>query len=763
VITSYTVYANHPRLWFRDTDVSAITARTNSGSSWQAFWDGTLVPGAASIESTQAFSTIAANDSVSEKMYLLALTGRIDSISANKTKAIGLANYLAANWGTVGAEAKWSLIAMAQCFDILYADLTGSDKTTIGNAILAACDSMRYATDEYVHGTTSGQQMAQLIGSVAIHGDVSGASTRIDEALGWFYGSTPGGRAAFETLRYYGANGGLGKGTWYSSFDGRYELYAIEAIAHAFSAIAQDSVAYDPYVDETWIAKIGEWMLNVMIRGDLDYWAIGDTFRTSNPFYHVSLRHVLSILVTRGGTFRKQIRWLHDTLQSKTASLGQSAHYERAAEIVFWDPADASNASVHPKDAGTPISKARLFSPPGFFVGRSSWDYPNACIIALDAPERYFRGHGHLSHGGIGITVKDDTVLLPSTGLYNTSDSAALFGGTHHRYWLQQSIAHSGVVLVDDGVTTHSNYASNNALTVYPSGKGGQLWKRVSTKRTPSDVNEMRNDNGGLAWLIGSISMISSDATHSFIVRENRRAYQEQYTDQGTAAERVLSCEVKDLIIWDVPPWPIVLRMARVKSRLASFKKRDQWHFARSPVLTSTRCSALGYRQTGKIVIDYYQPENLTFDTFGGGGTDGNGYAINQFNYDNANHPPANAANSRHQPDLGTYRMEVYPFVPTQENWMTCLLMPMAATDSPVAYTWFETALYIGVSISGRQFSIHKTASLAQIDASDTTPPGIVTGVACDTGPANGAITASWNASPEADLANYRLYYRTHA
>ena len=762
-VTSYTVYSNRPRLFFRDTDVATITTRTNTSSQWQDTWDNIIIPNASSIESTQSHSTIASNDNVANKAMTLSLTGLIDSISGNKIKAIGLAEYIAANLSTIGASEKWALLAMAYIFDLLYADMTGTQRTNVGTGILTLCDSMRYDINEYIHGTTNGEQMAQLLGALTIHGHTSGASTRLDEALGWFYGSIPGGKAAIETDRYFSADGGDGKGTWYSQFEKRYTLFALEAIVNGFSAFSVDSAAYSPFTDETWIAKVSEWFINTCYRGNGDYHSIGDTARTSNPWYHESTRHGFAILIRRGG-FRKQMRWLHDQLQAKSLSLGQVSGYERAHEIFLWDPNDSNNASVAPKDASPAISKSRIFTPTGFYCGRDTWDYPNSCSIFLDCEQYYFRSHSHLSRGGIGISIKDDMVLLPSTGEYNTSDSAALFGGTHHRNWFQQSIAHSGVPLVFDSSQTHQNYASDNTLTTYPTGLGGQYWKRVSSKRSPADINEMRNDNSGLAWLCSSFEKVEDvEGSYTFLYQDIRRAYLEQYTDFGTATERVLMAEVKYLIIWGIPPWPLVLRLARIQSRASSLTKRDHYHFSRAPLVSPTdgRITAYGFKQTGKIVIDQYPAANFIYTTIGGGALDANGFGQNDFKYNLNAYPPAFAANYRHSPDIGKYRVEVQPVVNKTDDIFVSLLQPMGASDAPIQYSWKETSDYVGVSFNGLDWMIHKTNKLIITGATDTTPPLAPTGVSAATGSANGTVTVAWNPNTEPDLAGYNVYYRT--
>lgn len=773
-----TRYGSKPRLLYRDTDFSTLQARSNNAAGWKPLWDSSLAPGAASLESTQTVAQIASDiNYYDSKALLLALVGTIDDISAQRKKAIDAAVYYAQNcagktdFSSVNALRAGAL-GMALTYDILYSDdqMTETARGQIRGGIKTVCTGLsgKVVSTELIDGHAAGCAMALFFGGMAIADEDSAGITHYQKALDHWYGEDPGDPGRIDYDRYYGADGGSGKGSWYSQLSQWYTQLFLRALHNAASSRTYDTEPYDPWSDETWLPKIPEWFLRVAFRQDKDYLALGDTSRITNPVFHQNSRLMWSTFCALGGAWRKQARWVYEQLDSWNVEKNGVAGYQRPYDFVLFDKASADCAPVSPAQASPAIPRARWFSPPGHYhYIHPSWDIPNAADVHIHLPERYYHGHPHLNVGEIQLGVKADRLLL-ATGVYSTSDPAADYQGTHNNNWAKQSIGHSGVPLVEgqssDGSDENYNWDENGDRQTYKNGLGGQCWMTIGGLNGtygPQDISELLSEGGGLAWrrATSAAPATTAPSVADFLTSDARRAYLQDYTDYGGDTERVRELKIRILVLKDVAPWPVIFRVVRVRSRLASMKKRDHWHFARAPALDAQgRIVAYGLYQIGKVTIDYHRKSTFTY-TAVGGGAQSDGYGENDFRWGGTNWRPTYATNWRNLADLGHYRMEVSPGVPQEEDFFACVIFPTLAAESPPAYELFEEASWFGVDFSGRQFRIHKTEDQCLLDVSDTEPPQVPQGVAAAGGPGSGEVTLTCTPNAD-DTVLYRAYYR---
>jgi hypothetical protein len=581
----------------------------------------------------------------------------------------------------------------------------------------------------------------------------------MDDALGFWYGDTAGDICHMDAWRYFCSDGGHWMGGWYPHL-GIWKLsFMLNAMVSSLDSITLNGDSYAPITDESFIGLLGEYVLNTWYRADDDYYTLMDTSRIVTPWVHNQTRHGLTFLIANGGTYRKPLRWLKDTLQAVEVCTA----YSQIHDVIFYDPSDTDNASVHPQSHTPAIAQTYYANPPGHYSYRNTWDYDNACVIKINCPERYFLGHTHLDCGGIQIGVKDDMVLL-NTGIYRTSDSAADYNGTHHHFYYQQSLAHSGVPLCDDGSYVHYNYNYSNAWSAYPTALGGQVWKMNGAAKDTYNVSSMRFDGGGEAWHRSTMTMPENETSYDFVVCDVRRAYVRDYTEIDSSTERVRACKIKYLVIKGEGVWPIVLRLHQMTSRLTTMDKRDHWHAYGQWTLSypgngAYRGTAQGYRGTGKVLIDLYNYADFLTQQVGGGALDAAGYAAQQFYYSGTNYPPSNTCPTRYLPDLGRYRLEHRALIGRATENFLQLIMPMGVYDSPPAYTWINEGDWYGIrfSDSAHEYRISKTADVVSV-SSDTTAPASPTGLAATVGDTQ--IPLTWNPNTESDMASYKVYYR---
>jgi hypothetical protein len=893
VISSFT--ATHPRLLFKASDKTLLQARATAPKFWADWFSNKMFDYAFNNRSASASSLLgtpgAIKSAVHQKCLTFATVGYLtDAFSTDiKAQAITLAKYLAQTWATPvisegTQEDREVLLGMAFVFDILFQDISAADRKIIGDGIIAQCDLMSLSYGELMDGHSGGDQACQLIGALALVGESgagydyttggSNATTRLNEALDFWFGQNAGDQARFDYDRYFGADGGSGKGVWYQNLGYWYTSLFSRCYHNAVASSTLDGDDYTLYTNESWWGKVGEWFLNAHARGDLEYFKIGDTARVSSPLFHEYSRVSLAHLMTHGGAWRGNICWLYRILNA----LETGSAYTKTLDFLLCDPDDPANISTPP--ATNAVATSRLFAPPGSYFYRSSWDIAGEdnCIVNIHAPEYYYLGHQDLDVGSIQINVGKDMVLC-NTGTHSSSDAKAKYGGSHCNEWQRQSLSKSGIVLVDDeaGVvaatpvedsTPHTNKNEAGTHTTYNHGEGGQLHKKyvmatgTSTAATsntitlasassainnayieayiyitsgpgagqskritgyvgstkvatvasnwstnptasgykitsidPISTTNMTSHLGGLAWkrttsvagdVTKGIQLLKSTALYDYLAWDSRYAYLRQYPDLGGSSERVRMAQNKIIVIKAgvEHKWPILFRVARYQSRLASMKKKDPWHFWGNPVVGS-------FGTTGAFYADGYYADTISsggrcwiaYHNFAGYSTEQIGDSAASFtgtsladakfrkfeggSSSGANYPPANTPGARHLNDIGRFRLSVKPIAQNVEDSFVCLIMPMAHTDSPPSYTLSDDIDWWIVTFPATQhvYKIHKLTSsvIGPDDGVDTAPPSAPTNVAA-TNPLSQTVVVSWTGdSNDTSMNNggkYRVSYR---
>ena len=801
-----TLRTTHPRIHCLTSDQAAIRSRTQNASSWSPVWASGVIS-YANTAAAKADSVLAVENDIDSKFLSLALAGWIDGVTAYHAKLKSAGLYLlndSSLWSS-WPNRREQVIGLAYGYDFLQAGGAGvsfsdSDRKTWGEKLLSMCTYS--GSTGFIDGHDRGNHMAQLIAGLVLRGETgaspafdhtAGADAVINPALDFWFGATAGAVCALDSERYFTGDGGSGKGTWYNVLASQHSMMVLDALAHACSSITLDGTAYVPFTTEEWVGKFGEWWARAFSRQNRDYFVIGDTGRTYvNPFFDYRARLVLGILAREGGAWRPAVRWLRDRLHLKSNTTPYSvSKFHYAIEVIAWDPADVANASKTLKDLGAP--KARLFDPHGDFFHASDLTFEDGVNTHIQCREFDYAGHTHLQNGAMQIEAYGDMVLL-HTGRYDTGDLNADFGGTHHRGWLQQSIAASGVPLIHDPANdSHKAKNLSGSLVDWKTGLGGQMWKRHPTgggsySYDPLDTTTMRTQGSKLAWRRAGVDatgakkfrvVASSLGVYSFLHADYTYAYLQEAADLGTANQRATLVESKWLIIEDVSSAPIILRLDRVISRQASFVKRQHWNTFGAPNVAlvdqgtdqkTIQASAAGFLNVGKIVIHTYAGEaDFTYSVMGGNApNDLSSLAAGQFGYGAAEYPPSGPPNEREKPDFGRWRLEIQPTVARTDDTFLTALFPLRVGASPPTYRWIREPSWLGLDFGqGKEYRVHRVEPLAQVSTAPPAtppppasgPPHLVANLAASPGPGSGQATISW--SPNTDSpSKYRLKYR---
>lgn len=797
-----TVRTDNPKLLCLLSEKTAITTRTNSSSAWQTEWDtGVLSYASSALSKTDA--ALAAESDLDKKFFALGLAGWIDNVTTYHSKMLSAGLYFLNNTSLLKGYTgrRDQLIAMGYGYDFLKTGVitfSDADRKTWGEKVIGICDAVQTQSDK-IDGHTGGNMGADLIAALPLRGESgsgfnheAAAASVCNKALDFWFGELAGDLARMDADRFAASDGASIKGVWYNGISNWHALSVLYVLKKACTAITVAGDPYDPIADESWVAKVGEWWTRCYRRGDDDYFADGDTGRTYvNPFFTPHIRNLMAILIQHGGAWRGGVRRIRDKAHAKAGTSPHSiSKQDYAIEVAVWDKGDVACAPKTLAQLGVP--KYRLFQPNGDFVYTSDKNGDDEVIIRIKCKEFDFAGHQHLDNGSMQCDVSGDQVLLHA-GKFDTGDVAADYGGTHHRNFYQQSISHSGVPLIHDpdfddftkGLA-HKSRNEEGRLTDYPSGLGGQLWHRYDQgggnySYDPPDINTMRLQGGKMAW---RFSGIDADGTkrlsivdavedqYLFLHADYTYSYLREAIDVGTVRARVSTVETRWLIIENVGIDPIVFRYDRIVSRLASFVKRQQWHFyrdvnvARLHVGTpqeTISVEAVGFRGTGKIFIDTYTggSEKLSQTIFGGNPPlDLNTFGNQQFAHGFApNFAPADGPNEREKPDLGRRWLAVSPFVQQVETHFLTVLQPMRVGSSRRDFDWINEPSWYGIKLAAdREFRVHKTTLQVQTTA-DNIPPGVPGPLSASSGPSSGQVTVSWPPNND-DAVSYQVYSR---
>ncbi|HYD85428.1 MAG TPA: heparinase II/III family protein, partial [Opitutus sp.] len=524
---AFEVHANHPRLYFRDTDLPAIRRRIRA--EFREPWETMR----AQIERTvlsQPAEKFAHGQylkgwqSARSVVFVAAVTGEENYLAWSRQWMEAL---VAEPPGNTDDELRGRLQCLAIAYDWLYPWLNDAEKAHAQVAIVAHLEkAWRFASHHlnFVSGHSRWGNFVLAAGLLAIANERPELREKLlTVRRNWTEGYFP-------TQGWIASEGGYHMGWSYSS------AYLTGEIHCVWSSATNDCV-YFP-----WQAKLPlMWIYGR--QGDGFYPNTGDAYTLSGDF--TSLR---TLLVTAAGVLKDpHARWL------------LPAKGDHFVEILYGDADVVARA---PDEASAPLPLSRNFGPAGVVLARDRWDEASTVLQFRSVPF-YSANHHHRDENSFTLHYRGPLAI--DSGLYDEGGSGAQRGGYGGAHWLNyftRTVAHNAIVVFDPTqVMTYGDTPISN--------DGGQPFRTE-----PSQLTDLLP--GGAAHLDGithyrdtpEFTVASGDATKAYDPARVRLAQRDivYLRDSGR-------------------PHPVVVVFDRVESAKPELKKRFLLHTVNEPTV----------------------------------------------------------------------------------------------------------------------------------------------------------------------------------
>lgn len=779
-VPAFTVYSGRPRVFFRDTDLTAITARTNSSSAWQSLWDNVIIPAANNYDDDADSSVGGRGDP--GRFMVLALAGLVEDNSTYRNKAITAAIWLAANNppNPTNASGREVLLCLVVVFDLLYDYMTASQRTAIANEIVFWCTTsgdagMSASSNEWMDGHSGIDQMCQLAGALAIHGFHSQATTLLNESMNFIYGASAN-QGRLEMARYQYTAGGTEKGGTYFQLGARAEL--------GYLWFLDNGTNLDTWaMEDAWASKVWEAVLWTQYRGNVaqDHEAHGDTNKVTSPRFMIELRWIIAMLATKFASVDsgKYMRWLYDQYDGFDSSFADSEVWG----VIFLDRANVT--SLAPSAAGSPPASSKLFYPPGIAFHRgaasgSAWNFENSVTARVSARKWFWEGHFHLDAGSVQIVYKGDALLLAPAGAYSLDVSTTAHNNNAlQRSWLQSLCP----LVIDPSQTYHKGTINAGNLSINDGGQHYRKWVNTSggTDSDPTNVIRMQNDGGGTAWLRCESFIEVANNSSVYALRANIR---NAYKKFNTSSQRCSVLDVKYMFIKPtvangLTDWAL-LYYCRIVKADPDWVTTIPLHAYGTITTTSYGAHWLGYNgvnsisPAGKLWLDIRNISDYTrTNSTPGSAISGTVWFANQFKFlgSGTNFLPDDDANVREYRDIKKHSLYVKKTTQVAEERYVFLLMPTSSSASePATSRVWETdgafPNHYAITFEGTEtYGWHRTLDQAIHPggggAPDTTPPANPTSLGVSA--RNAALLTTWVDPADSDLDHIEIWKRTSA
>ena len=342
--------------------------------------------------------------------------------------------------------------------------------------------------------------------------------------------------------------------------------------------------------------------------------------------------------------------------------------------------------------ASLPLTKY-FPSPFGGMVARTGWDAginlsSGSVTAEMRIKERQYNGHQHLDAGSFQIYYKGP--LAVESGIYEGTNGA--YGSSHHTNYYQRTIAHNCMLVYNPSETfRHHAYGS-------VSNDGGQRW--------PKNAGQPLN----LTALMDNEYKTGEVLAHDFGPNQMTPEYSYLKGDITAAYTNKVSNHKRAFVFLNFNntqvPAALIVYDYLVSSN-KDFKKTWLLHCAEEPVFNGNVCTverkAKGYN--GKLVNTVLLPlqENMNLAKVGGSG---NEFSVAGKNY------PQKFSNSNNSGDGAIWRIELSPKTSaTTDVFLNVMQVTNSGNNNLLSVQKIETDRMTGVQIGDRIVLFSKTGN----------------------------------------------------
>ncbi len=554
----FEVYAGHPRLFFRDTDLPAIRARIRGdfAPEWREMIDHLGRVALSRPPADFAQEPHLKEWSIGRSITFAAVvTGEERYLKWAKAWAAALAAA-----GPVGNDAAYRgrLQCLAIAYDWLYPQLSPEERRTLADAILAHLNHAWHfaARANYIGNHSRWGNFTLAAGLLALVTEQPELREKLLQVRAhWIDG-------------YFPAQGWIAEDGGYHMAWSYSAAYLTGSIHCAWSTATNECVFFP------WEAKLPLFWIYGR-QGDGTYPNTGDAYTVTDDLnvYHSDL-----LLIAAG------------VLKDPHAAWAIRDHPDRFADILYGDKRVKPLA---PDDAKAPLPPSRHFRNAGVVIARDRWD-EKTTLLQFTAPSFYSTNHLHRDANS--FTLHYGGGLAIDSGLYDEGPGfVGGYNGVHWRNYFTRTIAHNAITVFDpkQQYTLIEGPASND---------GGQVFR--DDPWTLADIQP-----GGHAHLDG-ITRYVDTADYTYASGDATKTYD---------PERVRLAQREIVYLRrSGRPHPVVVVFDRVESAQVGFQKRFLLHTVNEPVVTDRLTVA--ENRGGRLSCITLLPEQAKLELVGGPG-----------------------------------------------------------------------------------------------------------------------------------------------
>ncbi|RUM65658.1 MAG: hypothetical protein DSZ06_04670 [Sulfurospirillum sp.] len=586
------IYPNHPRIYFRDSDVAYLRSKMSSGA-WKTIEDTITNPKLfpPNISYEEAKNRLEKYFEDTDYPRLLAFYAFMTQDPKYKELVTKWAvDELSKEDSALNDLVRPKIARLAEIYDWFYDDLSSSQKETIRAALKRNIEiflSLDQAKDpnfiqshsRWGHGVVADALLA-MYGDFDLFFTKSYADSKLRQIRELF-------RNYEKTEKFIASDGGWHLGWMYGYYYGDY----------TFNYMVWSSATSETMLED--------WM------GDLSYWYIYG-LRANHTFGNMGDYAVNDNGMNLGEyAVLYQARYKNDPYTKLYLSQLRDTdfNFENHNYFIRFLLSDKNTQDQSKNINFNDLPHSRYFKQTGVVIARDGWDY-NSTMLTFKSSPFYSAGHHHRDENSFTIDYK--TTLAVDSGFYDATDTP------HYKNYYTRTIAHNAITVYNPNQQyyyfVHYNKEIPKEQKKIPND-GGQIYK----EHDPIDFKEVEK----FGKLDGVTKYLFKPDSYTYMQADATKAY-----DSNS-----VSLEKRDILFLQDKRYkhPVTIVYDRVESTDPSFQKRYLLHtqsdqkplidgdkfISISKVYQKNDDESYSYKESVKLTNFTLYPQNATLKVLG--------------------------------------------------------------------------------------------------------------------------------------------------